>query len=199
MSSVSGLLKIGEAQATMWSIGKRQRGSVFGFYALLLALMVGGLIAGFVVTFLIDIGLDAAKVPHNWTEDVPVDGGWIGLASGFVAYYFLSKRLLVVRFRRRLVEKGSQPELPLQLVIRPDVLFYEVGDLQKIAKWSGVSEVFRSHAYWIFLALSDPIFAPMRFFTSVDAERAFIKDALSHMNEAARARSPDAVAFAEGK
>jgi hypothetical protein len=59
-----------------------------------------------------------------------------------------------------------------------------------------VSELYRAKGYWIFLVQSEPWFAPDRFFVSDDEKRAFIAEALSHMSEAARARSQEAVKFA---
>jgi len=44
----------------------------------------------------------------------------------------------------------------------------------------------------VFLVQSSAMVLPRRFFASPEAERAFIAEALSHMTEAARARSPDA-------
>lgn len=199
MTSVSGLLKIGEAQATLQSIGRRQRGSQFIFVLVLLALMVAGIFLGTVIAPIIDRFLGGAKTPDDWWSGA-VRGGAFGMAGAALVYRFVvGKRMLLGRFRKLLIEKGSPPELSLCMETTTEALHYDVGELKHIAKWSCVSEVFSNHGYWIFLAQSSPFFAPKRFFADTDAERAFIKDALAHMSEAARARSKDAVAFAEAK
>lgn len=200
MASVSGLLKIGEAQATIQTIAKRQRGSAYVFYLVLFALMIGGMFAGIAVTFAAFFVLDLAKIYYDWNVGlVSVVVGWVGLILGLILYQRICKRLTVARFRKRLIQKGTPPELPLRMEIAAEDLLYDVGDVKHIAKWSCVSEVFPNHGYWIFLAQSSPYFAPKRFFVDINAERAFVKDALSHMSEAARGRSKDAVAFAEAK
>jgi MFS family permease len=198
MTSVSGLLKIGEAQATMRDIGKRTRGSAYIYTFLLLAMVIGGMIAGAVVAQLIFLAFDAEKVPYDsvvWSIILV----WLGVAAGFTAYCKFAMRLLVRRHKKRLIEKGMSPECPLSLEIAPDALLYEVGDEKRIAKWSSVSELFMSHHYWIFLVQSAPYFLPTRFFANHNTEAAFIAEALAHMNEAARARSRDAVAFVGAK
>ena len=196
MTCVSGLLKIGEAQSTLRNIGKRQRGSAYVFYLILVALMIGGMVAGVTITFAVFLVLDFAKIHHDWdVGSVSMWVGWFGMFVGVILYQRICKRLTVARFRNRLIQKGTTPELPLGMEIAPEDLLYDVGDVKHVAKWSCVSEVFPSHGYWIFLE-SSPYFAPKRFFANVDGERAFLKDALAHMSEAARGRSKEAVAFA---
>ena len=196
MTSVAGLLKIGEAQATMRSIGTRQRGATYSYSIVLVALTLLGAAAGVFVLNLLPHLLDRAHLPSVWQpEPLLVIGA--GAICGAFVYQWVGKWMLVARFRKRLMDKGAPLNLQLRMEITPDALLYEVGDVQQIAKWSCVSEIFRSHDYWIFLAQSDPYFAPERFFTNEDAERAFVADALAHMNEAAQARSPEAVAFAK--
>ncbi len=180
MTSVSGLLKIGEANAACRDIGARQRGTAITYYVALVALGLGGAAIGY----------------FAWAPDRNL-GAAVGWVCGAILYALTARRFTMMLFRRRLVEKGSPLNLPLGMEIAPDTLRYDVGDVQHIAKWSCVSELFRSHGYWIFLVQASPWIAPKRFFADGDAERAFIKDALAHMNEAARARSRVAVAFAE--
>jgi hypothetical protein len=198
MTCVSGLLKIGEAQSTLRNVGKRQRGSANFFYLILVALMMGGMFAGIMIAFAVFLALDFEKIHYGWDAgSVSMWVGWFGMFTGAVLYQRICKGLTVARFRKRLIQKGSPAELPLRMEIAPENLLYDVGDVKHMAKWSCVSEVFPSHGYWIFLAQASPFFAPKRFFADPDAERAFLKEALAHMSEAARGRSKEAVAFAE--
>jgi len=182
MSSVSGLLKIGEASPTVQTILTRTRGARYTYLLIAFVMMAVGAAIGY----------------FGWQRD-PVLGLLVGYVCGAAVYLLLARRLTVARFRKRLTAKGSPLNLSLRMEITQDALVYEVGDILKAAKWPCVSELFDNHGYWIFLAQSSPYFAPKRFFADREAERAFIKEALAHMNEAARSRSRDAVAFAEAR
>jgi hypothetical protein len=184
MTAVSGLLRIGEATPTMRSIGARQRGSNFFYYAILFGTIAAGGFCG---------NLFARYVGYFDTEPATL----IGVGVGTTAYMFIARPLTTARFRSRMVQKGHPPLLQIEVEITPDTLLYRVGDIRHAAPWSAVSELFESRGYWIFLVQSSPFFAPKRFFEGPAAEKAFLRAALERMSEDARGRSEDAVAFAK--
>jgi len=181
MTSISGTIRIGEAQATCAATAKRQRGSTWPFWVLMLSLVVSlGLAGGFLA----------------WTLAADPGFGWIvGAVCGGVAYLRLCRVFGVWRFRKTLTSVGVPLDLPTRFEITPDAFVHEIGDVITHAKWSAVNEVFHNKGWWIFMVQSDPWFAPDRFFADDAAKRAFLREVLSHMSEAARARSGDAVKF----
>ena len=196
MQSVSGLLKIGEAQATLKSVGRRQRGATYSYYLVMFALAIFGAAVGyFIFVFLGRVLAGTAVGSFAWQFD-PVFGGGIGATCGILSYPIICKRLTLMRFRKRMVDRGFPRELSLNMEIAPDKLRYGIGEVQHIAEWSAVTELFASRGYWIFLVQMSPWFLPKRFFADHNAEMTFVAEALAHMNEASRLRSPDAVAFA---
>ena len=183
MASISGTLKVGEANATAGALMRRQRGSSLLFYAILIALLVVGAIAGMFLARALD--------------GSPSTGGVLGLAAGWVAYAFICKPLVLARFRGAFQARQKTLDLPLRMEIAVDYLHYAVGGVTQLAQWSAVDELFRSHDYWIFQAQAHFMFAPKRFFASVDEEKRFLKEALALMSPEARARSAEAVQFAD--
>jgi hypothetical protein len=183
MSAVSGLLRVGEASATVRTIGARQRGSTLWYYAMLFGSLGGGALGG---------NLVARYVTHS----DPELGFWLGFLAGLVLYALAGRRVTVALFRARMEHKGHPPFFQLEMDVTPEALLYRLGDVRQSAAWSAVSEVFESRGYWIFLAQSSPFFAPKRFFENPAAEKAFLRAALERMSEDARGRSRQAVAFA---
>jgi hypothetical protein len=181
MTTISGTIRIGEAQATCAATAKRQRGSTWPFWGLMLALVVGLGVGGAVLAMVL--------------KAEPVLGWGIGAVCGLVAYARLSRVFGVWRFRKTLTGTGIALDLPSRFEITPDTFVHEIGDVITHAKWSAVTEVFHDMGWWIFMVQSDPWLVPDRFFADVAEARAFLREALSHMSEAARARSGDAVKF----
>jgi hypothetical protein len=175
--SVSGLLKLGEADAARRAVAKRQSGSAAGDYLLLVALVVVCGAAGAIA----------------WRGP----GMAIGVVCAFLIYSAIAQRLALRRLRKRMTETDVPNEIPCEVEIRPEAFSYSAADVQYVAKWPAVTELFPSHGYWIFLVRSAPCFVPKRFFADEVAERAFLKAALEYMSEDARRRSIAARAFAE--
>jgi hypothetical protein len=184
MATVSGLLRVGEATATVRTIGARQRGSMLWYYAMIFATFGGGALGG---------NLIARYVTHS---DPEIGAGW-GFVAGVILYALTARRLSLALFRSRMERKGHPPLFQLEMDVTPEALLYRLGDVRQTAPWSAVSELFESRGYWIFLVQSSPFFAPKRFFENRAAEKAFLRAALECMSEDARSRSQQAVAFAK--
>ena len=183
MSSVAGVLTAGEASKTARAIGQRQRGSIYFFYLVMFGGAAGLAAAGYFL------------LPFTHLVDAAT-GLFIGWVVGIVAYVFFCRPLAVALFRKRMVSRGLPLDLPLHMEIAPEALVYELGAVRHTAQWSAVTELFSKGGYWIFLVQTTPYFAPKRFFADAAQEKAFVRDALSHMSEAARGNSADATAFA---
>jgi hypothetical protein len=182
MTSISGTIRIGEATPTVKSTAKRQRGGVWPFYLLMFALWLGGAVGGWAIGRLVHFDAILA--------------GCAGAVIGILFFYRpLLRGLAIRRFRKTLTSKGVPLDMPVRLEIAPETFAYEIADVRMSAKWSAVSEVFHAKGWWIFMVQSDPWFAADRFFASDAEARVFLGEALSHMSEAARARSGDAVKF----
>jgi hypothetical protein len=99
-----------------------------------------------------------------------------------------------LRYRGAFLRKSQPLDLPLRVQLTPEHLVYELGDTVSYAKWRCVTEVFRSHDYWIFVVQGSGVFAPRRLFAGPADEHGFISEALSYMSVEARQRSAGAVA-----
>lgn len=175
---VSGVLNVGEASAVGTALVRRARGSSIWYQLLSIALMISG-------------GLAGVAIARLTGADEP-----IGFLVGWAIYASIARRLVVAVYRKRFASKGLPLQLPLRLHTTSDALIYEVGQIKQIAQWACVTELFRSHGYWVSQAQGSSFFAPARFFSSVDAEREFVRASLAMMPELARANSKDAIQFA---
>jgi hypothetical protein len=185
MSSVSGTIRIGEAAPTARSTLKRQRGSKWPLILTMLAMWLGGGAIGFAVGHY-----------AGWEEILCAGAGAL---VGVFAYPRFCRMISVWQFRKTLTGKGVPLDLQTRMQITADEIVYETGDVVAHARWRAVSELYYAKGYWIFLVQSSPWTVPDHFFSEANQKRAFIAEALSYMSEAARARSPQAVKFAEGR
>jgi hypothetical protein len=176
VTSISGIMKLGEADATRRDIARRFQMSGQAGYFLLIGLVMAGGVAGAVI----------------WRGP----GMAIGVACAFLGYWALASRFALKRFRRQLVARGLPAEIPVSMTVAPDALIYDVADVRHIAKWNAVTEIFPSRGYWLFMVNSAVWTLPRRLFADHPAERAFIASALEHMSEDARNRSGAARSFA---
>jgi hypothetical protein len=190
MVSISGEMEAAEANGTLWAVRKRQQGSRIHFYLLMFGLIIGGALIGLLVC----IVLSATGVMPNINFDplIVIAGMWIGL----IVYAHLATPWAIRRVRRRMADRGLKTRFPYSLEISDQEFAMQSGAMRAVTPWSAVTEIFRSKGYWIFMVQITPWYAPARFFPDQAAEKAFIKEALSHMTSQARARSPDAEAFA---
>lgn len=145
---------------------------------------------------MVAIGIPAgAWASGSWlAAATSVEFAFIGLGLGLLVI----QRLAGPSMRRALAERGQAYERTLTLRLTPEILVYDLADLTMTARWSCVTDLYRTRKYWVFLVQSSAMVLPRRFFASPEAERAFIVEALSRMTDAARARSPDAARLAGG-
>ncbi|TCS17408.1 YcxB family protein [Caulobacter sp. BK020] len=129
-----------------------------------------------------------------WTS-----GSWLAAAMSVeFAVLGLGVGLLVIQMlagpsmRKALAKRGQAYEQSLTLRLTPEALVYDLADLTMTARWPCVTDLYQTRKYWVFLVQSSAMVLPRRFFTTPQAERDFIAEAMSRMTNAARARSPDA-------
>jgi hypothetical protein len=186
VTSISGTLRVGEASATVGKLMAKQQGSNASYWAIMLGLVFGGLIAGLAASFL----LSNDGSPHYST------GGSLGVIVGATAFLLIRRPLMMARFKQKFQARQQTLDLPLRMEISSDHLIYEVGGVTQFARWPAVDELFQSHDYWIFLAQAHSMFAPRRFFANAEEERRFVRAALALMTPEARSRSTEAERFA---
>lgn len=95
-----------------------------------------------------------------------------------------------------MAERGLDLKFQQTLTVTDENLTLDSGRVRRVADWAAVTELFKTKDYWIFLVHMEPWFAPSRFFADKAEEKAFIRDALSHLSDEARTRSREAKAFA---
>jgi hypothetical protein len=186
MTSITGTIRIGEANKACAKIGRRQRGSIFFYYALMIGFVLVGGGLGY--------SADLYGIPRLFGIELWLVGGWLGI----IAYLYFGRKIGLWRFRKRTESKGTPLEMPMHMEAGPDGLVYELAGIYHRAPWERVTELFAAKGYWIFLVNVSPWFAPKRLFANEAAERAFVREALAHMTEESRTRSAKAVKFAEG-
>src|SRR5580698_1407103 len=145
MAAVSGVLSVGEANATLRDIQRRSGNSRLFLIFIQVAPLVGGM----------GLAVLLARLLHR-----PDGEPWlrepfailIGLALGWAIYLLGVRRFVIWRFRRRFAAKGMPLDLPMRIELLPDELTYAVGETTLRARWTCVSEIFPSRGYWIAIA-----------------------------------------------
>lgn len=172
-----GVLAAGETTAAMAYIKARRGVSPRQMKVILLLCM---LVVG------IPIG---AWATGSWLDaTISVEFSFIGLGLGVL----IIQRLAGPSLRKALADRGQAYEQALTLRLTPEVLIYDMADLTMTARWSCVTDLYQTRKYWVFLVQSSAMVLPRRFFATPQAEHDFIVEAMSHMTDVARARSPDA-------
>lgn len=120
------------------------------------------------------------------------------VVAGLAMWLICTAASRLLRHRPQDTPIGSDHAYPRQwsMTLTPESLVSYDGDRRTIAKWSAVDALYRCGDHWAFIIQAQPDFVDARQFEDAAAERAFIAEALSHMSDAARARSRDAVKFA---
>jgi hypothetical protein len=180
MMEATGVIAVGETTAAMAYIKARRGVSPRQMKVILLVCMVA-------------IGIPVgAWASGSWLDAImSVEFTLIGLGVGLLIVH----RLAGPSLRKALTARGQPYEQPLTLYLTPEALIYDLGDLTMTARWSCVTDLYRTLKYWVFLVQSSAMVLPRRFFATPHAEHDFIVEAVSRMTDAARARSPDAARF----
>lgn len=187
MTSISGTIRVGEANAVLGKLTARHQGSEASYWAIMLGLVFGGLIAGLAAGFLLS---------KDGSQYVRI-AGLLGMIVGAVVYLIIRRPLMMIRFKRKFQARQQTLDLPFRMEISSDHLVHELGGVTQLARWPAVDELFQSHDYWIFLAQSYAIIAPRRSFADAEEERRFVNEALALMTPEARSRSTEAERFAK--
>ncbi len=189
MPEASGLYRFGEVTAAAGVFQRRlYRGrSRFGF-------------AGFLGVGLFAMWAAAALGSMQTDGDALGRGGvtmvamLVVAAPAAVAYFVWRRRTIEALWRERGV---VSPWTMSYVADEGGFTIRQPGQETRIA-WDAVTEVAPAPTHWIFFAnlLGHPM--PRKFFADATAERAFIAEVVRHLSAEARARSPEAIAFAEG-
>jgi hypothetical protein len=105
------------------------------------------------------------------------------------------RRLLNIRYRRRLSERGASGPFPTTYEVTDGAFVYTIGGITKTATWAVVSEVFGVAGWWILMAQGQAFYVPRRAFARPSDERSFMQSILDHLGPEARVRSAAAAAM----
>ncbi|AJP74219.1 hypothetical protein TS85_03005 [Sphingomonas hengshuiensis] len=144
-----------------------------------------------ICTLAVGIPVGAGLSGSWFAAAVSVEFAFIGTLVGSL----IVQRLTGPMMRRALAERGQAYEHPFTFRLTPEALVYDSVDLTMTARWSCVTDIYKTRKYWVFLVQSSAIILPRRFFNTPEVERAFIAEATARLTEAARLRSPDTAAF----
>lgn len=189
MPEASGQYKFGEVTAAAGVFQRRlYRGrSRFGF-------------AGFLAAGLFGMWGAAALGALQTDGDAVGRGGvtmiamLVVAAPAAIAYFVWRRRTIEALWRERGV---VSPWTMSYVADAAGFTIRQPGQETRIG-WDAVTEVAPAPTHWIFFAnlLGHPM--PRKFFADAEAERAFIAEVVRHLVPEARARSPEAIAFATG-
>jgi hypothetical protein len=189
MPEASGLYRFGEATAAAGIFQRRlYRGrSRFGF--------AGFLAVGFFAMW------SAAALGSMQTAGGAIPRGGVTMVAMLVAtspavitYVLWRRRTIEALWRERGV---ISPWAMSYVVDEAGFTIRQPGQETKIA-WDAVTEIAPAPTHWILFAnlMGHPM--PRKFFADAVAERGFIAEVVRHLTPGARARSPEAIAFAGG-
>lgn len=181
---LNGEIVTGEANNAVFEITRRRIGNPWMFRAIAFVSGPIGVAIGYLVLGLV---MD------------PIFGMIVGGIAALVGWFYLCRRLSMAMFRRKLARAGTPGPFPLAIDIGQDGLTYRIGGIKTNYDWSCVSELFRTRDHWVFLAQSNPVFAPCRYMAGPGEESAFVAAALSHMTPEAQARSLEAAQVAKSR
>ncbi len=122
----------------------------------------------------------------SWLDALlSVEFAMIGLIVGTLVV----QRVAAPLMRRALTERGQAYEQQLTVRLTPEAVVYDLVDLTVTARWSCVTDLYKTRKYWVFLVQSSAIVLPRRFFATREDEQSFIAQAMSRMPAAAQERS----------
>lgn len=174
---VTGILGVGEPTIAMAYVKARRGVSPRQAKAILIICMLA-------------VGIPVgAWASGSWlSATLSVEFAILGLGMGLLVV----QKLAGPSMRKALAERGQAYEYSLTLRLTSEGLVYDMEDLTSAARWACVTDLYRTRNYWVFLVQNSAMVLPRRFFSTPEAERRFIAEAMSRMTDAARARSPDA-------
>jgi hypothetical protein len=191
LQSIAGRIRAGEAARAGQAVAARQRGSTFLLYLIVAGLIVAGALLGYWMGVAVN-AVAGRSVIDPWLTQL------IGMILGWLAYAKTFRPYLTLRFKRKMSARGLSTEMDMSFEAGPSGFKSTVGAVSKAADWTSVTELFQKHGYWIFLVQMEGWYLPRRYFQTPEGEKAFLRECLEHMTEAARGRSPDAVSFVGG-
>jgi hypothetical protein len=184
MIEVSGEGRIGEGQArALWLISKRVTGFGPGAFVAVLLILYG---AGFGTWAVADALFPSPFSDWNWLLGVAVG---VLVAIGFRRW---QQRHMV----RAWMARGETNPVPVVFRVADDAFVYTAPAFEFRYRWEGISEIAPSKTFWLYISGRTGLTLPRRLFADATAERAFLAASLDRMNEAACARSAEAVAYA---
>ncbi|MFI4976116.1 MAG: YcxB family protein [Caulobacterales bacterium] len=185
MTEASGLYHIGEARSAMRILA----GRLFGLRRFQLVALMAFLFVSIVGAMGIVNWLVPPDRPGNAGASLIAIS--ITCAVAYSLYVWWWRVGYVKAWERRGVENPTQS----RFTVEDAALVVASGPTTTRVEWRGIIEIAPSPTHWIFVGNGIGYCLPKRFFGDKAAERAFIDAALSRMNEAARERSREAVAF----
>jgi hypothetical protein len=124
-----------------------------------------------------------------------------GIALLLMALYVVPLTIVYGSWRQRemkriWLERGGRDPLPMQWIVDETGFTVIQPDQETRIAWDGVSEIIPHRKQWLILANMAAHCVPKHCFADAAEERAFIAAAVAHLSQAARARSPEAMALA---
>jgi hypothetical protein len=115
--------------------------------------------------------------------------------------YIIALSIVFLGWRERTIkaiwtQRGQQDPMAMRWIVGDDAFVVVQQAQETRIAWAGVSEVAPARRHWLILANMAAHCVPRGCFADVAAERAFVAAIVARLPEAARARSPEAVAFA---
>lgn len=190
---VSGDLPPSEIAKAKWALGARIYGRwQYMWIVMIFCLSVFGLAVVFLSDWLFQLPQFVAYERYGSWAFLLV---YFALLAGFVLVCARYGRWVVAKSTR---ERGYRNVVPIRFLVAEDGFHVTAEFSRTHVSWPGVTEIAPMRKrHWLIILAGSGYVIPRRFFANVEAERAFIRDALGHMSEAARGRSKKAVAFAE--
>lgn len=180
METIHGKMRLGDGTEAYSSIQKRIGGDPPDWYALVVAMVLAGAVIGYALGF-----------PNHSM------GLTIGAIGGFVLQQPLYRWLAMRSARKNFAERHTTDEVAFTVCCTPEALDYEFGYIRRLVRWPGITDLFWTNGYWIFIAQGSAFFVPSKAFADRAEEARFLKEALGYMNAKAREYSPQAVEFVE--
>jgi hypothetical protein len=144
------------------------------------AIPAGFVVGGLILGALTDVFVSATK-GMAWN---------IGLVGGLALYFVWRARPHWFALTRT---ASPAPRLAWRLVMTAKTLGYDFGAASFRVDWTAVTALVPAGETWVFRSDPGPVHVPRRLMAGAGEEAAFLKRAMGHLSQAARAASPDAI------